>query len=252
MTIITKVDEEYLLELKNNIDSCKICHGTSLSCACYKTYFLEVSKISACIPSNYRQYTWESLKSSNIQASIKKIKPYIEKLDYYRKTGTGLYLYGGGGTGKTAVGCIVLIEAIKKGYPVYYTDIDEYLRRMFNDAFKHDKEDGEQNELMRDSDFLLIDNLGDDAQDSKGLKKAWMDELLRYRTDNRLPSIIVTRYDENELTKNHARWKSIFKEHFLPPIAFTGEDYRLSIRNDNAKKNKQRNQTTGKDVPKGK
>jgi len=235
MTTITKVDEDYLAMLKKDIDTCKVCHGTNMSCKCYREYFFEMAKINAKIPMNYRRFTLDSLDTSSIQTAIKKISKYVEKIDFYRKTGKGLYLYGKQGTGKSVVGCIVLMEAAKHGYSAYFTDIREYLDRMFGSKFQRDAEDGTQNDLLRSSEFLLIDNLGQDPLDSKGLKKSWIDDLLRYRTDNLLPTIIVTNKNEQDLTANSLRMSSILKEHFLSPIEFPGTDYRMLIRQSNGK-----------------
>jgi DNA replication protein DnaC len=236
--MLTQIDIDKLTEIKKKMADCPLCHGRELACDCRIEFRIESNKMFACIPRKYRDLTWDSIESPDAQASLKKVKQYVEKLKYYKDMGIGLYLYGGPGTGKTAAGCLILIEAIKLGYKAYYTDINDYLERKFAEMFRHDMEEGEQNEAMQTADFLVIDNLDEAMQDAKGLKREKLVELLRLRIDVPLPNIVIARNSEKELTKDYAHLSSLFKEHFIPPIYFPGGDYRENIRKDNAKKHK--------------
>jgi DNA replication protein DnaC len=232
---ITQLDIEYLTELKKIIDECKKCHGTDQACDCYLPYRLEMQKINAHIPIGYRKYTFKDIDEPSLKDSIKKIKAYIEKAKFYRTMGTGLYLHGGSGTAKTSTGCILLMELMKQGYTGYYSDIGDYLDSQFEDP-TDDEED--LYKLLREVHFLVLDNMGSEYLDSKGLKKSWIEDLIRSRTDNRLPTILISNLEENVWTAAKARLSSILKEHILPPIEFKCKDRRIKIREENEKNKK--------------
>jgi DNA replication protein DnaC len=229
---ITQSDITFLNELKKLTDNCPKCRGMDLSCECYHPYRLELQKISAHIPVSYRQYTFKNIDEPSLKPAIKAVKDYAEKAKFYRDTGKGLYLYGGSGTAKTSTGCILLIEIMKKGYTTYYSDIGNYLDSQFEN-----KDDGEDDlyEILREVDFLVLDNMGREYLDSKGLKKSWIEDLIRCRADNRLPTILISNLSEKEWTSSNAALSSILKEHLLPPIEFKCTDRRIKIREENEK-----------------
>jgi DNA replication protein DnaC len=232
---ITHLEIEYLTELKKIIDECKKCHGTDMSCECYLPYRLEMQKINANIPLSYRKLTFNDIDEPSLKKSIKKVIDYIDKAKFYRDTGKGLYLHGGSGTAKTSTGCILLMELMKKGYTAYYSDIGDYLDSQFESPTE-DEED--LYEVLRTVNFLVLDNMGSEYLDSKGLKKSWIEDLIRFRTDRRLPNILISNLEENVWTSSKARLSSILKEHLLPPIEFKCTDRRIKIREENEKNKK--------------
>jgi DNA replication protein DnaC len=185
-----------------------------------------MNKVNANIPPQFRDFTLTKIDQPESQKVVKKIQKYIEKLSTYRKKGIGLYLYGNTGTAKSALGCIILMNALKRRYTCYFTDVEEYL-----DLSVNKKDDEEAQEVVRrlsNADFLVIDDLGREYRDVKGFVESQVDELIRYRIKNLLPTIITTNKTREELAVNKFRLLSVLNEHFLI-IPFTTKDYRKKI-----------------------
>jgi len=222
---MNKLDQEYLNKLYQKIQKCPKCFGRNLTCSCYKGYFFELAKIEANIPTKFRNFTLANVTEPDSQKIVKKISKYLEKLRHYRKKGVGLYLFGNPGTCKTGLGCIVLMEALKLGYSGYVTTVVEYINLLTKNF---DEESGIVRKIS-DVDFLLIDDVGREYQDEKGFVSSRLEELIRYRADNLLPTIITSNKDELSLAENNFRFLSLLQEHFIP-IRFATKDYRKVIR----------------------
>jgi DNA replication protein DnaC len=224
--MITKQDEELLTELMAAHNKCKICHGSDTNCESYKPVRLEMDKITYNIPTHYRHMSFNDIDEPKLKKAIKDVKDYIDLAKFYRNSGKGLYLHGASGTAKTSVGCITLMELMKKGHSAYYTDLNYYLESQF----ASNDDDDDLYDLLREQDFVLLDNMGREYQDSKGFKKSKIEELIRFRADHRMPIIMISNLSQDDLMKTNASVRSLLKEHFLKPILFNCQDYRDKIR----------------------
>ena len=220
---MNQADLEILRKFQNDINSCKICSGRNINCSCYKKYFYNFSIISANIPLKYRAFTLDVFNSPNLKKSVARVRKYLDAIDKNKKAGTGLYLWGTSGSGKTSLGCIVLMEAIKKNYSCYFCSVDQYRKALFPD-------DADKLEQIRNAQFLMIDDIGREFHDGKGFIGSYLDDLLRYRTDNLTPTIITSNNDSSDATDSF-RFESIIKEHFLI-LEFNVVDYRKKIQED--------------------
>lgn len=220
--VYPNLDQSRLLKFKDAIRNCQKCSGKDLSCSCYRNYFYELAKIKANIPIKFRDFNLKKIVLPELQRIVKMITKYIENLDKHRKKGTGLYLWGNPGTAKTALASIILMEALKKGYECYVINTEQYMSLIV---------DKTQEDLLTNIlnvDFLLLEDVGREYRDSKGLIESKLDELIRFRTDNLLPTIITTNKDAQTLSENNLRFLSILQEHFIF-IAFSTKDYRKKI-----------------------
>ena len=218
--MIHKADEVVLLGLKKKIDTCPICNGTNLKCSCYGAYYLAFQIITSDIPLKYRGFTLEDISSATSEKNVARIRKYMSQLDKYRRKGTGLYLYGNTGTAKSVFGCIILIEALRKGYTCKFATVDQYRTAVLE----------KQYDLLtnfQSVDFLLLDDVGREFHDSKGLVDSVLDDLIRLRSDSLLPTIMTTNKEEPDTF----RLSSILKEHFIR-IVFDTADYRKQIEKD--------------------
>jgi len=221
-----KTDELLLRDLKVKINKCPKCHGTNLACTCYQAYYHALAVIKANIPAKYRDFTLSDIDQPESQKSVKKVTQYMDRLQNNRKKGIGLYLYGNPGTAKTVLGCIVMMNSLRRKYTCYFTNADHYLE--LSVTKKDEPEAREIVKYLSNVDFLMIDDLGREYRDKGGFVEAHLDELIRYRADNLLPTLITTNKPQTELAQNNYRLLSLFHEHFLT-IPFTTKDYRPRI-----------------------
>ena len=141
-----------------------------------------------------------------------------------REIGHGLLLHGNPGTAKSAIACVIIMEALKNNYTVYYITVDQYIK-----IIAQKDVDSELQFCVEYSDFLLLEDVGREYRDAKGYIDSRVNELIRNRSDALLPTIITTNaISEKHFSMNDRRLESIIKEHYHP-IKFEGKDYRNKI-----------------------
>lgn len=102
-----------------------------------------------------------------------------------------LILVGPSGCGKTHLAAAIANERLSHGYPVFFIatpDLLDHLRSAFspNSEITYD----ELFDQVRNAPLLVLDDLG--AQTSTPWAKEKLDQLLTYRFNSKLPTVIVT------------------------------------------------------------
>lgn len=119
---------------------------------------------------------------------------YIAQLPENVRNGRGILFMGSNGTGKTMLSSIILIEAYRRRYNCRRITFSEYLN-LFTSVW--DGSGVAQKEELTDhlyefkgSEFLCLEEVGKEI-DSK-IAVPILEDLLRYREDHSLPTIICT------------------------------------------------------------
>lgn len=218
-------DVDYLAEEKRVIiDSCKRCHGLDFSCSCYAAYDVEVRKVRARIPLKYRKAETSSIQSPAAAKSRTQIESYIKNIHKYRKSGTGLYLWGSEGTAKTYLGCSVLIAAIRAGYSAYFTTLTDCVDNLIRsrDSFAY---------ILQNTTYLMIDDIGyayRPIKDEVAYVDSVLDSVIRRRGNSLMPNIVTSHKSVAELSvanQSGTRIASVLKEH-TKRIQFSGPNFR--------------------------
>ncbi len=116
-----------------------------------------------------------------------------------------LILVGPSGCGKTHLAAAIANRCIENNYPVFYTttpDLLDHLRSAFspNSEVPYD----EFFDQVRNAPLLVLDDLG--AQTGTSWAKEKLDQLLTYRFNSELPTVIVTIVPISELEERiHTR-----------------------------------------------
>lgn len=213
---IPLADQKLVQKAHNKLRSCSKCQGRDVTCTCYRAFFTETRKIFARIPVKYRNFSFDDMSEPALQKSVARLRKYAENIQKNFESGTGLLLYGNPGTGKTALGCIVLCHALAAGKKAYFTSVESYKQ--------HSIEAPDIAEEIRTTDFLLIDDIGREYRGKSQFVEKSLDELIRVRTDNLRPTIITTNLEPTAVNESF-RFESILKEHFFL-IKFAHKDYR--------------------------
>ncbi len=118
---------------------------------------------------------------------------YLDKLDENIQTGTGLYLVGPHGSGKSGAAVIVAKEVLSRGGTVLTVSearlIDAVLRREDYD------EEYSVLERAQEVSFLVLDDLG---LSPKSDNLTLVETLVKYRFDRRLPTFFTTNLRQKE------------------------------------------------------
>lgn len=213
------------------IDNCiKDCPSKQARIAIQKIEYIEKN---SGIPNRYKHKLLTSL-----DPDIPTSENYLFVLDhacalirqYKEGTSTGLYLYGGTGSGKTLLSCIILNELIRLyqiqvKYAKISRDILGKIRDTFNPQSEYFGEGRKIEEELANVPVLVIDDFGVQKE------TPWVNNVLYDLIDSRYEKNLLTILTSNEPMES---WKEIsngrvysrLKEMCLE-IHLDAEDYRL-------------------------
>lgn len=129
---------------------------------------------------------------------VKHVAGYLQALDANASTGKSMLISGGAGTGKTLAGMLVLKEALRHKKTAYYVTWPELLTMFIQD---YDDEKKEHRDKVRESSFLVIDQLGADSIKKESRHPSTtLEEVLRYRFTRLKPTILITELSYTEVS----------------------------------------------------
>lgn len=145
---------------------------------------------------DYNTYSKQSL------ASIKRfVKDYIINLENNIKECRGICFIGSNGVGKSFLSCIILKEVYKHRYSCRRVTFSSYITAYTESwgASKSEKDviESELFEKYKGVEFLVLEEIGKEI-DSK-IAKPILEDLLRYREENGLVTIICTNLTPSSL-----------------------------------------------------
>ena len=156
-------------------------------------------------------------------------KDYIDNIDFKFLGNEGLFCFGANGNGKTFLTSIVVKEAYRHRYTSKRVTFVEYLREYTRvwGLFGAEKEVAEFNLYndIKSVEFLVIDEVGKEI-DSK-VAQPIIEDLLRYREDNSLVTILVTNYTLGQLKEKYGNSVYSLIKGNCRPIKFVGTDRRV-------------------------
>lgn len=135
----------------------------------------------------------------------------IRLLDYcksfvlnYQESARGMYIFGGFGSGKTHLAVATILSLRKERHvssPFLFAP--EYLSRLKSFFSKNEKQEELRN-FYRTASVLVIDDFGEGKKDESGQLTEWVKEefkqLIFYRYEHNLTTIITSRYSPSELS----------------------------------------------------
>jgi len=187
-----KIGEQELRELvlrRNKIVSaCQYCAGKSCP-ICTDKFKVYPAMAKANLPKRY----W-NIETSHIddQSVVQVVANYIKHLDHMLREGTGLFFVGTIGTGKSLGACLILKEALRRGYTGYFTTLASVVARCFDKMYDRQlQEEFKQNIL--NVDFLVLDDIDKAYKSEKNtfIDSAY-DELFRQRYYRCLPILVTS------------------------------------------------------------
>ena len=172
--------------------------------------------------SQMEEWTFENDDKGNERLSNMAMR-YVNNFDDFYKDGKGLLLYGGVGTGKTYIACMIANALIDKGYPVLVTNFARILSTLQGTFDKQEYLDS-----LNQFKLLVIDDLGVERETSYAKEQVYNIIDSRYRAG--LPMIITTNLTmqkmatETEITDKRV-YDRIIERCF--PVEVAGESRRM-------------------------
>ena len=178
---------------------------------------------------------------TNDEDALEKVKKYIRKSRSMYRDGLGLYLWGSNGTGKTHLMGCSFMELISKGYKVRLFSMDEIVDK-FTSSWYSDEDRHELNNILRNIDFLGIDEFGKNV-DKDGnpvylpdLAKRVMESVIRFRVQMNKPIWITSNTDPKYVNEVFSEDVASLLNEAVVPICVRGADFRKTILKRNKKK----------------
>lgn len=185
------------------------------------------------IPKKYVASTLDNYDEENgSQDVIIYARHWLSNLEDNLNNGTGLYMFGGTGSGKTHVATSILKRAVATHEVCgYFITTEQYLETSYS-ALDDDRYDDESPDadtihyIDNVYDILVLDGLGTERRQSEFAKKS-LTSMLSKRYENQLPTIITTDIPLNKLSSIYGNRLSSIVTDCCLFIPFLGEDYRL-------------------------
>jgi DNA replication protein DnaC len=171
--------------------------------------------------------------------SVEARKAYVRvmaDLDFSLETGTGLFIHGGHGLGKSLICALVAKEAVLRGMrPVRFGTFVDFINRWQATWHGHERYVQEKKLFeaeIRDVSLLVIDDLGKEAlmanAPSIQVIHRMISELLRQRSQSELPTLISSNLDLDQAIQRYGTDVASILASF-EVITLEGEDYRNDI-----------------------
>lgn len=238
------VDEEKMLNERKRWDnrlikSCTICNGQGIlekdgkmiNCNCTNKSMLFTKLVSNGVPRKFLEWKWIDCEQNEF---VNECKQYTDNFlnNYY--AGSGLFLYGLQGRGKTTMESLIARDVTIKTNPdtgklfevifVMFEQLVQWNLQKNTDWNARKKLDY----VIESSDLLIIDNLGSETgfgSESKANVKL-LDKILRTRDNNMLPFIISSNFTLDEIGKYYSETIKDFISDDCTTISFDGEKLR--------------------------
>lgn len=177
----------------------------------------------------------KDLKSfDNDEVSLAKVKKYLKDSKSFYNDGVGLYLWGANGSGKSHLMNCAFKELIDARYKVRVFSMDEIVDK-FTSSWYADSEKKELDNILRNIDFLGIDEFGKNLdKDGKpmylpDLVKRVMESVIRFRVQMKKPIWFASNTEPANVKEVFSEdIASLLKEAVIH-VLVTGGDYRGNI-----------------------
>lgn len=195
--------------------------GEEHDCDCDFQRALFRQYLFANIPEQYMRLNWADYTGS--PEVLEPVATYLEKWQSFRDNGMGMmFMSENLGVGKTFAATHIGKELTKRGIHVYYTPfikvVDTYMQA--------DREEIE--DRLFDTQVLILDEVMRPYGNQQPLFAMKFENLVRYRTDHNLPTIVTTNMEPDELHETFPRVYSLLEaKQWL--VVLRGEDARRKI-----------------------
>lgn len=188
------------------------------------------------IPRNLRDKTIDDFDTFGIfemQVIKDFINNYVSDLHKRFLNCEGIFFYGSNGQGKTLLSSLILIEAYRNRYSckrvTFSTYVSKYTRLWKVPSYEIFIEQENFNTNYLNVEFLVLEEIGKEV-DTK-ITAPILEELLRYREDEGLPTIICTNLSLKVMEDRYGASISSLIKGNMTPIKISGEDKRLTYYN---------------------
>lgn len=164
---------------------------------------------------------------------INQIAEYTKNLTNAKQKGISLMLAGSNGTGKTLLATSILKAVIRKGMSAQMTSLGGIIQ-CYTDGWGDPRKRQVFDERIKNTDFLLIDDVGKEYQaKNSDLTEIMFDNLIRYRVFRRKPFILTTNTAPDDLRNRYGNSLMSLLEGKTIKLKVVDGDYRKAVQGKN-------------------
>lgn len=153
------------------------------------------------IPDIGMQLRWADMTGAD-QRWIDEATNFIEHRDAFLRVGQSMVFYGRSGSGKSSLAWLVMKAILWHGYHANAVSAMAIVDHLF--MWKTDQERLDRwNRRMRNSDLLVIDDLGKEAGGRTESVARSVESLITRRADDRRSTLITTNLSAEQLTQRY-------------------------------------------------
>lgn len=183
------------------------------------------------IPKEYMNKTFDNYDAGKNKEAVQKIREYIERRLW--REGRGLIIVGPVGTGKTHLASAIVHELAKQDIFVLFVFVPDFLDEIRETYDEEYDEEEDKFELAKNARVLVLDDLGTERITEWTKEK--ITQLINYRYNNILPTIITTNLIGKELIDRIGERAYSRLVGVCEIIPIVGDDWR--VRNVSKRKN---------------
>lgn len=178
--------------------------------------------------------TWDTF--TNDAAAKKLLRDYVKRHEEVRRDGTGLFLYGANGTGKTLCLNLVMKDLHKLGYTVRVISLPTLITQ-FTAGWYDKTEKRDFQKMLQTVDFLGIEEIGKEFKaGANELGVMVLDNVVRYRLQMQRPILATSNTGPKDIKSVYTEDIASMLREFCLPLNVQGEDFRIRIAERNKKK----------------
>jgi DNA replication protein DnaC len=213
--LIGKIGDSDFDRIKESFPMSKVCptcddtgsytlKGVSYECDCNTQRLLQKHYFAANIGREYHDICLKDFIGENREQVVAIVSDYLYNFKDNFHYGLGLSFNGPFGTGKTFAMTCVLKELIKQGRDVYMITFDELID-VWGQSWHDEKAKKTLQDKLKRVEVLGLDELKTDQRNKMGFLADGLDNVIRHRTSNLLPTLVTTNLmpeaEEREFSK---------------------------------------------------
>ena len=220
-------DRKEFKKLEKSIDELLVKNGFS------KDYLNKIYVCEKCKDTGYfNNSVCSCIMSDLVEDRVVNSREYIEKLisfskeycDNFKIKDYGIFFYGKSGAGKTYFASAMVNYMLDRGKRACFITATEFFELMSNYSYsfyRDKKELQDRIDFIRNVDFLVIDDLGNEILSKNN--NSFLSSLLDYRIERGLNTIITSNLSEYDLAECYdsrvaSRIRGNFKFFVFPPF----------------------------------
>lgn len=201
--------------------------GKTVYCDCDAQLHLYKHYLNAGIGVLYQRLDWSDYQGDEQANNL--VQSYIAEHKKFISRGLGLLFTGPFGTGKTMLANLVLKDLVKHGYRCYATTFSSMIS-MFTSGWKSFEEQQLFESRIKNSQVLLLDDVGKEFKTKTKLSESTFDDVLRTRIQTGRPTLMTTNMSLADMREGYGSAVLSLLQETSISHTFKGNDFREKAR----------------------